>query len=195
MMSFDLVTGNNSYDDFSINRIELSQRLKTSVDYTNDLIEKCEQRLSKVLNCKYSCVKVPVDLTVENYVNLGFTTVRSKDLYKNLTGCKEAYVFAVTIGLEVDRLINRLKITSLSEHFITDSLASAIVESYCDYVNQLILNGKKSKPRFSCGYGDFPLEYQAEILNVLSADKTLGVFLNKSLLMTPTKTITAIMGV
>ena len=45
------------------------------------------------------------------------------------------------------------------------------------------------------GYGDMPLSYQPEILKALNADYTLGITLNNSLLMTPMKSITAIMGI
>ena len=59
----------------------------------------------------------------------------------------------------------------------------------------MIGENKKTKPRFSPGYGDLPIEIQPKILTVLSADKTLGITLNESYLMTPVKSITAIMGV
>ena len=112
-----------------------------------------------------------------------------------MSGCKEAYVFSVTTGIGVDRLLSRLNLLSQSRHFITDALSSAAVESFCDYVNEMLAKDKKTKPRFSPGYGDLPLEIQPDILKVLSADKTLGITLNESLFMTPVKSITAIMGV
>ena len=51
------------------------------------------------------------------------------------------------------------------------------------------------RPRFSPGYGDFDLGAQRDILNVLNADKILGIKLGSNLLMTPKKTITAVQGV
>ena len=195
MMNFSVISGCTDKTLVKIDERELALRLKTEVGYTNEEIEKCKTLLSEVVNCKYAFVKVPIDLSVESYVNLGFATVKSADLYKNLKGCKEAIVFAVTLGLEVDRLLNRLDLLSTSRHFITDAISSAMAESYCDYVNQMLSRDFKTKPRFSAGYGDLSLEIQSDVLRVLSADKTLGITLNQSLLMTPVKSITAIMGV
>lgn len=195
MMNYSVISGATEPEKIEINERELSMRLKTDVGYSNEKIESCKAELLKVINYKYAYIKVPVDLSRENYVNLGFTTVKSRNLYKNLQGCDQAFVFAVTTGIGVDRLLGRLNMISQASHFITDALSSAAVESYCDYVNLLIEGDLKTKPRFSPGYGDLPLEIQPEILNALSADKTLGITLNSSLLMTPVKSITAIMGV
>ena len=54
--------------------------------------------------------------------------------------------------------------------------------------------GLKSVSRFSAGYGDFPLECQRGLLEMLRADKILGISLNDSLLMTPAKSVTAVVG-
>lgn len=194
-MNYSVISGATEAKEIEINERELAQRLKTEVGYINEEIEKCKAEFLKVVTYKYAYIKVPVDLSQENYVNLGFATIQSKNLYKNLQGCNEAFVFAVTTGIEVDRLLARLNMLSQSRHFITDALSSAAVESYCDYVNMIIEGDLKTKPRFSPGYGDLSLEIQPEILKVLSADKTLGITLNSSLLMTPVKSITAIMGV
>ena len=194
-MSYKVNSGIVETEKITINEIELANRLKTKVGFTSEEIEKCKQDLLKVIEYKYAYVKVPVDLSVENYVNLDFVGFNSKNLYKNLSSCKEAYVFSVTVGIGVDRLLSRLNLLSQSKHFITDALSSAAVESFCDYVNEMLAQNKKTKPRFSPGYGDLPLEIQPDILKVLSADKTLGITLNESLFMTPVKSITAIMGV
>ncbi len=194
-MSYKVNSGIVETEKITINEIELANRLKTKVGFTSEEIEKCKQELLKVIEYKYAYVKVPVDLSIENYVNLDFVDFNSKNLYKNLSGCKEAYVFSVTVGIGVDRLLSRLNLLSQSRHFITDALSSAAVESFCDYVNEMLAKNKITKPRFSPGYGDLPLEIQPDILKVLSADKTLGITLNESLFMTPVKSITAIMGV
>ena len=194
-MSYKVNSGIVETEKITINEIELANRLKTKVGFTSEEIEKCKQELLKVIEYKYAYVKVPIDLSIENYVNLDFVGFNSKNLYKNLSGCKEAYVFSVTVGIGVDRLLSRLNLLSQSRHFITDALSSAAVESFCDYVNEMLAKNKITKPRFSPGYGDLPLEIQPDILKVLSADKTLGITLNESLFMTPVKSITAIMGV
>ena len=44
-------------------------------------------------------------------------------------------------------------------------------------------------------YGDLPLEMQKDIFNVLDCSKRIGLTLNESLLMSPSKSVTAIIGI
>ena len=55
--------------------------------------------------------------------------------------------------------------------------------------------GKRTRPRFSAGYGDLPLGVQREIFAALDCPKHIGLTLNDSLLMSPTKSVTAIVGI
>ena len=55
--------------------------------------------------------------------------------------------------------------------------------------------GKFLKPRFSPGYGDLPLEMQRDIFRVLDCSRKIGLTLNESLLMSPSKSVTAIVGI
>ena len=78
---------------------------------------------------------------------------------------------------------------------VCDATASALIESFCDYVNDFIVDGKDAAMRFSPGYGDFDLQYQPHILNFLDAHKKIGISLTDSLMMVPTKSVTAIVGI
>ena len=49
-------------------------------------------------------------------------------------------------------------------------------------------------PRFSPGYGDLPLEVQKDVFRILECGVRIGISLNESLLMTPSKSVTAIFG-
>ena len=51
-----------------------------------------------------------------------------------------------------------------------------------------------SLPRFSPGYGDLPLELQKCVFDVLSPEKQIGVFLSDSFIMSPSKSVTAFVG-
>ncbi len=194
-MNYNIVSGRVEEQEIPINKQELALRLKTDVNFENETINECKIELLKVVDCKYAYVEVPIELLENNIVDLGFVKVKSSNLYNNLLGCKSAFVFSVTLGIGVDRLLAKFNVSSPSKHFITDGISSAFAESFCDYVDKMIGENKKTKPRFSPGYGDLPIEIQPEILTVLSADKTLGITLNESYLMTPVKSITAIMGV
>ncbi|MBR5134836.1 MAG: Vitamin B12 dependent methionine synthase activation subunit, partial [Clostridia bacterium] len=55
--------------------------------------------------------------------------------------------------------------------------------------------GERGMPRFSPGYGDLPLSVQRSVATLLGMEKTLGVCLSDSLLMSPSKSVTAFVGV
>ena len=71
----------------------------------------------------------------------------------------------------------------------------------CDEINARILREaakeglRGMRRRFSPGYGDLPLEMQREVCAVLNMPKEIGVSLTDTLLMTPSKSVTAIVGV
>ena len=53
---------------------------------------------------------------------------------------------------------------------------------------------KSIAPRFSPGYGDFPLDCQKDIFAALDCG-SIGLTLNDNLFMTPSKSVTAVIGV
>ena len=182
-------------NEISLNRNEVALRLKTERGFTSPEIERC---LSSLLGCccvRYSCVKVPVVRGDNGVLDLGFGEFQSRDLTGNLRNCSEAFIFAVTIGSDADRLLKKLSLISPADLFITDGLASALVESACDEAEKRIKGDLVCNPRFSPGYGDLSLSVQPGVLKLLNAERLLGIKLNGSLMMTPTKTITAIMGI
>ncbi len=124
---------------------------------------------------------------------------RSRNLAKNLRGCSRIYLMAVTLGPGPDRLIKRASITKMSHAVIYQAASAAMVEAWCDLVNRRIVDeaaekGMFCRPRFSPGYGDFPLQTQPEVSAALNMPKTIGVSLMDSLLMTPSKSVTAVVG-
>ena len=195
MRNFNVTAVSVDSKQIAIDKNEAAVRLKIPRNYTNETVSRCEENLRRVLNCKYAYINVSVQMKSDNICDLGFGDIESYDLAKTLKGCNEAYILGVTIGIGADRLISRLAVTSPAESFITDALASAAAESLCDYADS-ILRGEGEKPfRFAPGYGDMPLSYQPAVLEALNADYTLGIQLNGSLLMTPMKSITAILGI
>jgi len=186
---------NIDVNDLHINKKELSERLKTPVGFENDAVTECEMAIRKAMKPKYFAVEVGVKTDAVDMVQLDTIEVFSKDLYKNLSGCNRAYIIAVTLGMELDRLISSLKIVSPAKSFIADAVASAFAEAAADYVSEILSRNEKLKPRYSPGYGDLSLNVQKDVLNILNADKILGIKLGENLLMTPKKSITAIQGV
>ena len=166
-----------SSDELKINTNEAALRLKIPRGYESEEIKRCNLALKSVLCCKYAYVRVPVEFKEAGICNLGFGNI------------------GATIGIKADMLIKRLEIASPAEAFITDALASAAAESLCELADDTLRGVGKKPIRFSPGYGDLPLSVQPAVLAALNADYTLGIALSPSFLMTPMKSVTAIMGI
>lgn len=127
--------------------------------------------------------------------DLGFTKVQSADLSKNLAGCKKSIVFGATVGIEIDRLISKYAKISPAKAVIMQSIGAERIEALCDTFCEDMAQTFILKPRFSAGYGDLPLEFQKDIFSVLDCHKQIGLTLNSSLMMSPSKSVTAIIGI
>ncbi len=195
MSMINVICGTVSAEKIVINKNELAERLKADRSFEHSVVDMCIEEFNRVADYRYAYTCVPVDFVDENICNLGFGNIYSKNLCNVLRGCKMAIVLAVTTGISVDRLLNKFSVTSASKRFITDAVASAAAESFCDYMDDMLRKNPEKLHRFSPGYGDLALETQTQLLGMLNASKNIGITINKSLLMTPVKSITAIMGV
>ena len=130
-----------------------------------------------------------------NTVDMGFAAVESRSLATHLSGCRLAVVFAATVGIGIDRLVARYGVVSPSRALCMQALGSERIESLCDTFEEKICEGRATRSRFSPGYGDLSLDLQRDIMSVLEAHKRIGVTLNDSLLMSPVKSVSAIIGV
>lgn len=194
MIYNDVVYGSASPLDFEINKIELSARLNAEIGFENELINTCIEEFNKTVSYKYAYVKVPVSVT-ENICDFGFASVKSNSLSRVLRDCKEAFIMAVTTGIEIDRLITKLYLKQDTSAFFMDAIGSAAIESFADYINENLSKNLNTTNRFSPGYSDFPLEFQRDLLTRLNASQTVGISINNELFMTPMKSITAIIGI
>ncbi len=157
------------------------------------LVKEC---LAEVKNLTYKVVYgiFPVEDTGDG-VKIGDIATKSLDLKKNLKGCKTACIFVATVGIEMDRLISRYGIISPSKAIIMQGIGAERIESLCDRFCAELGEKRKIKPRFSPGYGDLPLEKQRDIFRILDCARKIGVTLNDSMLMSPSKSVTAIVGI
>lgn len=123
--------------------------------------------------------------------DFGFFKTESSALRKFLGGNCTTSVFAATIGIGADRLIAKYSPILPSRAVIIDGAATAAIECLCDYICSEIF-GIKAQARFSPGYGDLTLEMQPEILKFLNTSLNIGLSMTDSMLLTPTKSVTAI---
>ncbi|MBQ7131431.1 MAG: Vitamin B12 dependent methionine synthase activation subunit [Oscillospiraceae bacterium] len=133
-------------------------------------------------------------------LDLGFAKTNSLLLKKHLSDCDRIVVFAATIGIETDRLIAKYSRVSPARALMFQAIGAERIEALCNAFddtvkNRYVAKGERTVPRVSPGYGDIELEMQRKIFSVLDCPRKIGLSLNDSLLMSPSKSVTAIIGV
>lgn len=128
---------------------------------------------------------------------LGDICVTAETLLRALEGCKYALLLAATVGLAMDRLMVRYQQLSPARALLLHAIGTERVECLCDQL-MLDLNrtkGWRFRPRVSPGYGDWPLTAQRELFALLDCERQIGLTLNESLIMSPSKSVTAVAGI
>ncbi len=129
-------------------------------------------------------------------VDFGFFKTESAALAKNLSGVKRAVIFAATVGFEIDRLIMKHSRLSPSRALMLGALGAERIEALCDaFCEDIKRVHGVCRPRFSAGYGDLSIEVQREIFKLLNPETKMGLTLTDSMLMSPTKSVTAFIGI
>jgi hypothetical protein len=169
-------------------------------DAVNGLIEECIVELTKAATLKCISRSYPLKLQPDGEIDFTVFQTKSRNLSKNLADCNQVILFAATLGTGVDVLLHKYTKLQMSKAVIMQAAAAAMIEEFCDEENlklkkEFEAQGLFLRPRFSPGYGDFALECQRNITSVLETSKRVGIMLTDSLLMTPSKSVTAIMGV
>ncbi len=155
---------------------------------------KCIAESSSLIHPMVCYRTFPVK-TEGDVITMDTLSFSSKDLAKNLKNATEVILFAATIGIDMDRLIQKYNRLSPTKALFFQAIGSERVESLCDTFCSFIGETKKTFPRFSPGYGDLSLIIQKDIFRLLECEKNLGLSLNDSLLITPSKSVTAFMGI
>ncbi len=169
---------------------------KESAPEIEALLEECLQEVLPRLSYKLCYSELPLEIS-DDICDFGCMKVKSKHLVKNLQGCETVVLFAATIGVEIDRLIAKYGRISPSKAVMVQAIGAERIEALCDVFCEEVEGSfqKKLHPRFSPGYGDLPLETQKDIFGLLDCSKLIGVSLNDSLLMSPSKSVTAFVGI
>lgn len=194
-----ITTCNYEEPEFNIKEILRYSGTKETNNEIDTLLNECIAEAKNKLSYKVCYSNFPIKFTDE-YIDLGFAKTTSKNLRTNLENCKSIILFAATVGIELDRLISKYNITSPSKAIMLQALGSERVESLCnafnkDIADKMSLENKTLAPRFSPGYGDLPLELQTDIFKALNCTSKIGINLNSNLFMTPSKSVTAIIGI
>ena len=158
----------------------------------------CIEEAQGLLSYRVCFAEFPITHHADS-VDLGFMKTRSRSLAQHLDGCESILLFAATVGTGLDRLMARSAPISPTKALLFQAMGAERIEALCDVFCSEIEEEKSREglactSRFSPGYGDFALDAQREIFAVLDCPRKIGLHLGESLLMTPTKSVTAIVG-
>ena len=160
-----------------------------ALNYRMDrLMDECEKEILAKSSPKY--LYVERDLPFEELM-------QGEDIKNHLDGCEKAIVMCATLGAEIDKIIRINQISDMAKAVVLDSFASVAIEQVCVKFDELIAEkyeGYFQTFRFSPGYGDYPIELQKSVLSMLDAPRKIGLATNENSLLTPTKSVTAVMG-
>lgn len=114
-----------------------------------------------------------------------------------LSDCRQAALLACTLGSRFDALLAVAQVRDMAKAVLLDALGSAFVEAGCDAAERELdarFPGLYRTDRFSPGYGDLPLTLQPDLCAALDSQRRLGLYVTKSLLLNPVKSVTAVIG-
>lgn len=120
-------------------------------------------------------------------------------LAKHMAGCSSAFLVCATIGAAFDAFQRRVSVVSGADALIVQAIGAALIEKYMDEteaeIKRELVAGETLRSRYSPGYGTFPLAAQRTLFALLDAQNKAGVSLTDTLLMVPSKSVSAVIGV
>ena len=129
-------------------------------------------------------------------VTLGPLVAVSRSLAEALGGARRALLLATTVGAGLDRLLLRYGRLSPARALLLQAIGAERIEALLGALTpELEATYGRLTRRFSPGYGDLPLALQRDLLPLLEAERRLGITLSDTLLMSPSKSVTAIVGI
>lgn len=203
-MHIAIITRNKGGNNLNIEVKEVLRYLgyknQSLNDETMKLVDECIREVHEYIKENYVYGFYDIN-KVSGEVQLVNTNVilQGKDIYNHLKNSKRCAIMAVTAGSVMDFKIRYYEKVNLTKALILDACATTAVESVCDEVEEQIkkeaLNmGFGITWRYSPGYGDLPINLQPKLLNLLEAQKKIGLTASESYILLPRKSVTAIIG-
>ena len=165
---------------------------------TLQAIEPVAQALEDALTPRFTFAAFPVEHTAEGEALLGAGLVLPGKMAQTmLRDCTHAVLLLCTLGAGFETMLRAAEARDMAKAAMLDACGSAYVEAGCDEAERALaarFAPKQLTDRFSPGYGDLPLSLQPALCAALDASRRLGVTVTESLLMIPTKTVSAVIG-
>lgn len=203
-MDYPVIKYTLSENELNIDRSEVLRYLGYSrIDINDEVIELIEPVISearKYIKPRACYRRFDISLGENDVILLPYGEVTSHHLSINLKGCRGVYFMAATIGAEFDRLMLRFRVSSMARAAILQAIGATAVEELCDRLcenlkKQSIGQGENIRARYSPGFGDYGLTNQIGVFKALAPEKHTGITLNDSLIMSPEKSVTALIGI
>lgn len=189
-----------TYDPPEVDRKEILRYagVRGELPELDGVLEECLREAEGRLTYRVCWTEFPLSCR-EGKLDLGFAVTDSASLGRTMERCDTVVLFAATVGVELDRLIARYGRVSPVKSLLFQAIGAERIEALCDAFNRDVdaeqaAAGKTTTRRFSPGYGDLPLDVQPALCAALDCGRRLGLQVTKSLLMTPVKSVTAIVG-
>lgn len=184
----------------SIDRKEALRYLKSREDQSlsGDLTAACDKVLTLA---EPAAAAIMLPLARENSkLMCGKVELFGTAISRHLKSCNKCILLAVTLGFAVDRLISISGQADPYSALLFDACATAAVEDLADHATDrarelLVIEPHNATSRFSPGYGDLPLSLQPKLLELMDTRRLLGLTVGRSLLLSPIKSVTAIIGI
>lgn len=127
--------------------------------------------------------------------------IASENLARFLEGCTEVLLIGATAGGAImDAIRGDIEGKDMTRGVVVDAVASEMTDAALDwivgYFNRLLTRerARLTKGRFSAGYGDFLLENQRLMYELLELDR-IGVGITDACILIPEKSVTAVVGI
>ena len=161
-----------------------------------ELVEKSYAELCKIIQPKYIYKEYDF-IRTEDGIIIDDVEFKSKKLLNHLQNSTSIILFGATIGVGADTLVRKYSVNDLAMTSVVHCVGASLVENLCDKAcDELKITIKgEHRPRFSPGYGDLNISSQMDFFKLLPMATQLGVMLSENFMMTPTKTVTAFIGV
>jgi len=189
--------------DYNECAMYLGGRYEDMPDNIIELIKKAEKELGFHSNPKgvYKVFDIKKDFsdTVKDRVELSNTSfiLKGCSVYELLKDCSKVVFLCATMGTETDKFIKIAQIKDMPYAMVADAVAGAMIEAVCDKITDIIKEQYTPSDvtyRFGLGYGDFPIECEHEFLDILEAEKKIGVCSTNNYLLIPCKSVACIIG-
>lgn len=203
-IAYPIITYIPTADELEISYPEIHRYLgygRSEVpEWDQVLIDNCLEKVKKVMAGKACYSRFPVICHENGQIRMPYGDIVSRHLARNLSGCNEIYIFAATIGAAFDRMLVRTRLTSMAEAAVMQACGAAAIEAVCNALNDKLEReaaeeGRMLCTRYSPGYGDLALENQKGVFEVLHPSKYIGLSLMDTMIMSPEKSVTAIIGI